>query len=376
MQADDHVLRLGMLQRIVQRLLGDAIRRQLNLWLQPLDILAELQVDRHMSPFGSLPDQRFQGWSKAQIGQHIVRHNHIHHCEQVGVVGSMGSAFSQVIGNEIHDIYQRRAFSGYEMAGIKFHGAIDTIIAGNHIYNNGCLGIWLDWMCQGAQVTDNLFHNNGQQDLFCEMQHGPLLIANNLFVSRGHSLLVNSKGLAFAHNLITGGTDVYHYDERRTPYHRPHATDIVALRDAPGGDHRFYNNLFTSRANTAVFDKSPLSSVAGGNVFTKGALAPNFDVDSLRLPDFDPTPKLEQRNGEWWLTLSIGDFSQKKPRPLVTTELLGKAKIPNQPYENADGSPLKIITDYFGKKRNLSNPFPGPIEITKTGKQEFKVWPK
>jgi alpha-L-arabinofuranosidase len=39
-------------------------------------------------------------------------------------------------------------------------------------------------------------------------------------------------------------------------------------------------------------------------------------------------------------------------------------------------SPLKIDTDYFGRKRNPDNPFPGPFEVLKDGKQEVKVWPK
>ncbi len=52
------------------------------------------------------------GWNKATIGSHLVRNNHIHHCEQTAVVGSMGCAFSKVIGNEIHDIHVRRLFSG------------------------------------------------------------------------------------------------------------------------------------------------------------------------------------------------------------------------------------------------------------------------
>jgi alpha-N-arabinofuranosidase len=59
----------------------------------------------------------------------------------------------------------------------------------------------------------------------------------------------------------------------------------------------------------------------------------------------------------------------------VTTELLGKAVIPNLPYEHPDGTPLRIDTDYFGKQRNEGNPFPGPFELPRGGKQDLKVWP-
>ena len=57
----------------------------------------------------------------------------------------------------------------------------------------------------------------------------------------------------------------------------------------------------------------------------------------------------------------------------MTTELLGKAKTPDMPYENPDGSPLKIDTDYFGKQRNETNPTPGPFENPGTGALTLKV---
>lgn len=76
------------------------------------------------------------GWNKGTIGGHIVRNNTIAYCEQTGIVGSMGCAFSTITGNTIHDIHIRRLFSGAEMAGIKFHGAVDVLIEKNHIYGS------------------------------------------------------------------------------------------------------------------------------------------------------------------------------------------------------------------------------------------------
>ena len=59
---------------------------------------------------------------------------------------------------------------------------------------------------------------------------------------------------------------------------------------------------------------------------------------------------------------------------LVTTELLGKAKIPNLPYVNPDGTPLKIDSDYFGKQRDQGNPSAGPFEDPGKGKLNLKLW--
>jgi alpha-N-arabinofuranosidase len=49
--------------------------------------------------------------------------------------------------------------------------------------------------------------------------------------------------------------------------------------------------------------------------------------------------------------------------------------IPDQAYENPDGSPLRIDTDYFGKMRNDKKPTPGPFENPETGRLlKLKVW--
>jgi alpha-N-arabinofuranosidase len=59
---------------------------------------------------------------------------------------------------------------------------------------------------------------------------------------------------------------------------------------------------------------------------------------------------------------------------VVTTELLGKAIVSDQAYENPDKSPITIDQDYLGKQRNKSNPTPGPFEIAGKGLQKIQVW--
>jgi alpha-N-arabinofuranosidase len=114
------------------------------------------------------------GWAKGSVGHHVVRDNDISHCEQAGIVGSMGAAFSRITGNSIHDINVMQQFWGYV--------AVDVEISRNHIYRTeGC--IWLDWMLQGTRVTGNLLHDNRVQDISFEVDHGPVLVDNNLFLS-------------------------------------------------------------------------------------------------------------------------------------------------------------------------------------------------
>jgi hypothetical protein len=314
-----------------------------------------------------------RGWSKENIGGHIVRNNHIHHCEQTGIVGSMGAVFSTITGNEIHDIHMRQLFTGAEMAGIKLHGAIDVVIQDNHIYHT-CLGLWLDWMAQGARVSSNLFHDNGR-DLFMEVDHGPFVIDNNLFLSTA-SLLTVSRGGAYVHNLMMGSIDVIHYDARLTPYHKAHSTELAGMHDNPCGDDRYYNNLFVKHPSLRAYDKSTLPMYLDGNVYLDGARPTKHEASPLVDRDFDPGIALIEKEDGLYLEGNVDPaWATERTRKLVTTELLGKAMVPDLPFENRDGAPLVLNTDYFGSERNAENPLPGPVEVRDGGQQTLKVWP-
>jgi alpha-N-arabinofuranosidase len=329
---------------------------------------------------GTLTRALTNGWNKATVGGHIVRNNEISHCEQTGIVGSLGCSFSTVTGNDIHDIHVHRLFGGAEMAGIKFHGAIDVTIGHNHIYHCGCFGVWLDWMAQGARVTGNLLHDNQQSDIFCEMQHGPMLIDNNILLSHSESLFFNSQGIAVVHNLIAGPLKSHRGDNRSTPFERAHSTEIAGMHadSAPNdsGDHRFYNNIFVAPGDLRALDNAALLCFAAGNVFTKGSQPSKFDADALLKPDFDPGLRLTEKPDGLYLELSEEpSWRRARSCKLVTTELLGKAAVSGASFENTDGTPLREAVDYFGNKRSKNNPFPGPFEKTADGRKQIKVWP-
>lgn len=343
------------------------------------------------------------GWNKGTVGSHLVQNNTISHCEQAGIVGSMGCSFSIVRNNIIHDIHVKRLFSGAEMAGIKFHGAIDVQITGNTIYRT-ILGIWLDWMAQGAEIKNNLMYENLDRDIFLEVDHGPMLISNNILLSK-KSLLMNSSGAAFVHNLFAGGMDIISYDSRLTPQMLPHATFVVGLHDNPGGDVQFINNLFVDGGDASQYTRAILPVVFKGNVYTKGAVRAvasdkkrSFgeisgeakqklkkvkdqlatETDFLVKNDFDADVKLigeEAGAGKkQYLKINLDkNWLKENKRQIVTTRNLTNALIPDLPFENVDGSELNVNTDYFGHKRNMNNPSPGPFEITKSGVQKIKL---
>ena len=294
------------------------------------------------------------GWSKENIGHHIVRNNHISHCEQAGIVGSMGAIFSSITGNTIYEINRRGLFGGAEMAGIKFHGAIDTVINDNHIYRCGGMGgIWLDWMTQGTRVTGNLLHDNSK-DLFVEVNHGPFLIDHNLFLSR-NSIQDWSQGAAYAHNLIAGHINS-RKEKRETPYFEPHTVEKMKLSNIQHKDARYYNNLLLEYAYLPK-NAHGENLQAAGNERLEGVAA-----------------KLEEKTDGLWI--SIPQIPTAKKRDIVTTELLGKAKIPDAPFQNPDGTPYRLDTDYFGKERNPENPALGPFAAQRDKIIHRKVWPK
>jgi alpha-N-arabinofuranosidase len=331
-------------------------------------------------------------WTRENIGHHCVRNNTISHCEQAGIVGSLGAAFSTVTGNTIHDIHVRRLFSGAEMAGIKFHAAIDAVIAHNHIYRT-CLGLWLDWMAQGTRVSGNLFHDNASNDLFVEVDHGPFLADNNLFLSAGN-LLDMSEGGAYVHNLFAGKITNRPEPSRETPFHPAHSTTVAGLVSIKGGDDRYYNNLFVGNGETLTSDRKgnlkelrwinsfglwgydgreqPLQT--GGNVYYRGAEPYAREAGPTVLAGIDPKVKLVQQGDRFILQISPGPGLKQPGTALVTTGTLGRARTPGLLYENADGTPLKMDTDYFGKQRSKTKPTAGPFENPGVGNLKFTVW--
>ena len=295
------------------------------------------------------------GWTKETVGGHLVRNNHIYHCEQAGVVGSLGAIFSTVTGNVIHDINQRGLLGGAEIGGIKFHASIDSVISHNHIYrcNGTGGGIWLDWMAQGARVTGNLLHDNSV-DLFFEVNHGPLLVDNNIFLSP-YCLRDWSQGTAFAHNLVRGKITVGP-QKRTTPVHKPHSTQIVEVRDIDCGDDRFFNNIFMNGNDLKPYQRFSDSTIMQGNLFSRSS------------------PRLVSKADGAYLDLEF-DEPSAEDAPLVTSDLLGKAKVPNQRFEQANGTAYRLETDYFGNQRNPDRPGAGPFSAPQTKNKPLKVWP-
>ena len=318
-----------------------------------------------------------KGWSKETVGSHLVKDNHIYNCGQAGINGHMGCAFSTIVGNEIHDITRHHEYGGCETAGIKLHGFVDGILSNNHIYNcSHWGGIWLDWMGQGARITGNLLHDNETQDLMLEVNHGPFMVDNNLFLS-GKGMTKASDGGAYVHNLWYADIGIWPTEGRKTLHFKAHSTEVVEMH-APihQSDDRFINNIIVGPKGTAALNESGFTlNKSIGNVFLDGALPSNEDKDAITPKKFAPDIKIQKTADGWWLEMKVASSWLKVQRPVVTSKLLGKPKTTRLPFERSDGTKYRIDTDYFGAQRLHKNPVPGPLQWTKGRRIRLKVWP-
>jgi len=323
------------------------------------------------------------GWNKEHIGSHIVRNNTIFNCEQTGICGSMGAVFSTIENNHIYNIWTKRQFDGAEIAGIKFHAAVDATVRHNRINDCG-RGMWFDWMTQGTRISSNLLYNNDLEDLFLEVNHGPFIVDNNIMLSPS-SLSTMSEGGAYIHNLITGSVIMRPEPNRFTPYFLPHSTDIAGLTTVLGGDDRFYNNIFVgtcdksesgSKTNygTEIYNNAKYPVFMSGNIYYWGAKACIKDKNPTGSSTFNPKVKLEEKGDGVYLNFLPDQQYYDNKEVTITSEILGKTRVTKTLYDNPDGTPLKVDKDYFGNSRSTENAVAGPFVNLEQGNLNLKIW--
>ena len=83
--------------------------------------------------------------------------------------------------------------------------------------------------------------------------------------------------------------------------------------------------------------------------------------------------QLEESNGVWILSVTIPESVANASCQAVTTSRLGMPRLTEQPFENADGTPIDFTMDYLGNRR-LDHVIPGPFATLKPGTQKIVVW--
>lgn len=244
------------------------------------------------------------------------------------------------------------------------------VIEKNHIHNSH-KGIWLDWMAQGTRIANNICYDNLHQDLFLEVNHGPVLVDNNLFLSP-YGIRSLSTGAAYVHNLVAGKTS-FGPEERTTPVFKPHATEKIGVSNIPGGDDRYYNNIFAGEG-LEKYEKAKLPVHINGNVYLNGAKPYKKEMDFVEKGTFNPEIKLEVKDGQLFLYMTCDKSQLNQKNKLVTTGLLGKTIITKQYFETTGGYPITIDKDFFGITRKKKHPMAGPFENIKPGANKIRIW--
>ena len=365
---------------------------------------------------------QYHGWTKENIGSHIIRRCHIHHCEQTGIVGRMGGVFSIIEDNHIHNINNMQQLGGAEISGIKMHAAIDVVMRRNHIHH--CtMGIWCDWEAQGTRLTQNLLHDNCppegtpkaegammSQDIFIEVGHGPTLIDNNIMLSPV-SVRMATDGIACVHNLMLGSLTAVGggTGDRYTPYHIRHRTEVAGFMTFLHGDDRFYNNIFiqnypveetetvedmgfkmedNQEVGTHVFDEYPtydewishfeldkpadmsklepyhnkchLPVWVNGNAYFNGAKACVNEKENLMDNENQVKVELVEKDGHYSIKTNVYEFLKDFRTGIINSDILGYAFEPEQRFEDPDGSTIIFDQDYLGEHRGVAA-MPGPF---------------
>jgi len=339
-----------------------------------------------------------KGWSRENIGSHIVRYNTIYNCGQNAIVGHLGCIFSEIHHNHIYNIALKREFFGFEIAGIKFHAAIDTHIHHNRIHD--CtLGIWCDWQTQGTRISKNILYNNNR-DLYIEVSHGPYVVDNNILAS-DFTLMNWSQGGAYINNIICGLMTLHKVLNRSTQYHLPHSTEVKGFSFVYGGDDRFFNNIFIGREGisngTAIYqghttsleeyiekvneqngDLERFASVEqpvyiNNNAYFNGAEPFEKEKDKLVEKDFNPNLEIIDNGDEVYLSCELPESFETIKGQVHSTDTLPRVRIADAEYENTDGSKVIFDTDLLDARRDDGSPI-GPVVQLKKGKNYIRIW--
>ena len=326
---------------------------------------------------------------------------HIHHVctsQQLGGAETAGIKLHAAIDvtirrNHIHDCIMG-VWLDWEAQGAR--------VSQNLMYNN--------------QRPEGLAQARGAMfncDVFIEVGHGPTLIDDNVLLSAS-SVIMPSEGIACVHNLMCGGFGLINSgvdsvvngqrEPRYTPYHIRHRTEVAGFMTILHGDDRIYNNIFVQRrpvadatktpqdcdypvVGTAPFDIFPsyeewisnfmmdrepdmgalaqyhfghLPAWVEGNAYFNGATVSKHEKGGFVDPDARITVELDACDGRPALKTNLYEYLRDFRCGIVTTETLGRAFEPDQPFENPDGTPITFDRDYFGGHRG-AEALPGPF---------------
>jgi alpha-N-arabinofuranosidase len=345
-------------------------------------------------------------------GDHIIRNNYIHHCGQAGLIGKFGATRSTITGNLIEEINYLREFGGWETAAIKFHHTTDVTISNNlirgvrNLFSTAGFGIWIDYVNQGTRISGNIMYDIDNYGIHLEMNHGPLLVDNNVVIGKTLSIKTEGSGYAqhpggvntstdgvvYAHNLFVDANQVYtEFTTRSSDYFKPHTTISAGKKEGTHREDKWFNNIFIRRGldNTPFLRyvavpgsewdlkiiaeefKGAPGMVVDNNLFLEGAKGFSFADTKSVVDPFQTGFKLESRPNGVTLSLSMNKSFQQVNTALVNDKLVGIFTTTGQTIEDKNGNGITVNTDINGKL--FKKPVVGPVSTLNEGANSI-VW--
>lgn len=307
-------------------------------------------------------------------GDHIIRNNVIRRCGQAGIAGQKGATRSLICGNLIEDTNYRREFGGWETAAIKFHNSVDTVISGNLIRGvfrrkQGAFGIWIDFGNQGICIARNIIYNTEAATVFLEMNHGPILVENNVLI--GQPVRSNSEATVFAHNLFADcGYDYGPDTTRRSQYYKPHTTVPVGRKTGTAQDDKWFNNIFVRQGLDPV--KTASGYASDYNVFLEDAKRSSFGDENSVVDPYTTRLTIKDHPRGATITFLVNDAPLGVKGPQVNSDLVGVFPTVGQTIEDRYGNPVEVNADINGKR--YASPIAGPLADLKKGLNVIS-WP-
>lgn len=295
------------------------------------------------------------------FGAHIVRNNVVRRCGEAGIAGQKGATRCLVAGNLIEETNYRKEFGGWETAAIKFHESVDTVIRGNLIrgvyyQKYGAFGIWMDWGNQGTRISGNIIYDTQAASVFLEMNHGPILVDNNVLIGQG--VRSNSEGCVFAHNLLVDCKfEMVSDTGRSSQYYQPHTRILVARKHGVPADDKWYNNIFVRRGLEGV--KQAPGYASDYNAFVEGAEKSSFGDEHSIVDSRSGGFSREDSPLGVSIRIHVNEAVVGLKGPWVDGELIGALPTVRQTIEDAFGRPIRVDADMFGRKR--AAPAAGPL---------------
>jgi len=339
-------------------------------------------------------------------GEHIIRNNYIHHCGQAGLIGKFGATRSIITGNLIEEINYLREFGGWETAGIKFHHTADVTISNNviravrNLFSCAGFGIWIDFVNQGTRICGNIIYDNDNYCIHLEMNHGPMLLDNNIFIGNTYGVEAkgsdfsqhkggvntSTDGVVYAHNLFVDANQAYtEFTTRSSDYFKPHTTIKNGSKDGTHREDKWLNNIFIRRGldntpflryvavpgaqwdlkiNAEEFKGAP-GMVSDYNLFLEGAKDASFGGTHSVVDPFKTGFKFESRPTGVTIQFSMDKSFNQVKSPVVDKTSVGIFTTTGQTIEDKNGNVITVNTDINSKL--YKEPVVGPISTLKEG---------